>query len=203
MAEPRHRPDHSPEALTLGRIEPRAPGVGIEVLSDALGADGAIDLRHSAYGDNLSPPLRWTPVEGAGAYAIVVEDPDAPMEHPFVHWTIWNIPGEATAIQEGVSMGAELTTPQGARQGRNDNGSTGYFGPRPPRRPRRASLPFPDLRSRCAAGAACRRRSSHADRRDEGAHAGRRRAGGNLRGARPALAQQPRRYSALEIPAIN
>ena len=132
MAEPRHRPDHSPEALTLGRIEPRAPGVGIEVLSDALGADGAIDLRHSAYGDNLSPPLRWTPVEGAGAYAIVVEDPDAPMEHPFVHWTIWNIPGEATAIQEGVSMGPELTTPQGARQARNDNGSTGYFGPRPP-----------------------------------------------------------------------
>ena len=88
-----HKPQHSPEALTLGRIQPRTGG-GIELTSEAFPDEGAIDLRHSSYGDNLSPPLRWTPVEGAGAYAIVLEDPDAPMEKPFVHWMIWNIPGE-------------------------------------------------------------------------------------------------------------
>ena len=125
-------PQHSPQALSLARVEPRNPGAVLEMVSDALGADGAIDLRHTAYGDNLSPPLRWTPVEGAGAYALILEDPDAPRETPFVHWLIWNIPGEATSLAEGVPIGAHLTTPQNTVQGRNDNGSFGYFGPRPP-----------------------------------------------------------------------
>jgi Raf kinase inhibitor-like YbhB/YbcL family protein len=125
-------PQHSPQALSLARIQPRSPGAVLEMVSDALGADGAIDPRHSAYGDNLSPPLRWTPVEGAGAYAMIVEDPDAPREKPFVHWLIWNIPGETTSLPEGLPVGAHLTTPQNTVQGRNDNGSFGYFGPRPP-----------------------------------------------------------------------
>ena len=126
-----HKPQHSPEALTLGRIQPRTGG-GIELSSTAFPDEGAIDLRHSAYGDNLSPPLRWTPVEGAGAYAIVLEDPDAPMEKPYVHWMIWNIPGQVTSLAEGVPNNAHLVTPQDAVQGKNDNDSFGYFGPRPP-----------------------------------------------------------------------
>jgi len=125
-------PQHSPQALSLARLQPRNPGAVLEMVSDALGADGAIDLRHSAYGDNLSPPLRWTPVEGAGAYALILEDPDAPRETPFAHWLIWNIPGDATSLAEGVPTGAHLMTLQNAVQGRNDNGSFGYFGPRPP-----------------------------------------------------------------------
>src|SRR6185437_8761848 len=125
-------PERSPEALSLERITPREPGATLELLSDAIDTTGAIDLRHSAYGDNLSPPLRWTPVAGAGAYAIIVEDPDAPMEKPFVHWMIWNIPGEVDQLAEGVPLGEHLVTPQNAVQGRNDNGSSGYYGPRPP-----------------------------------------------------------------------
>jgi len=125
-------PQHSPQALSLARLQPRNPGAVLEMVSDALGADGAIDLRHSAYGDNLSPPLRWTPVEGAGAYALILEDPDAPRETPFVHWLIWNIPAQATSLAEGLPNSAHLVTPQNAVQGRNDNGSFGYFGPRPP-----------------------------------------------------------------------
>jgi Raf kinase inhibitor-like YbhB/YbcL family protein len=130
LADP-HRPQHSPEALTIGRITPRT-GAGIELSSEAFPDEGKIDLRHSGYGDNLSPPLRWTPVVGAGAYVIVLEDPDAPMEHPFVHWMIWNIPGQVTSLSEGVPNNAELVTPQGAIQGTNNNDSAGYFGPRPP-----------------------------------------------------------------------
>lgn len=125
-------PERFPEALSLARVTPREPGATLELLSDAIGTDGGVDLRHTAYGDNLSPPLRWTPVEGAGAYAIILEDPDAPMERPFVHWLIWNIPGTATALPEGLPNTATLVTPQGVRQGKNDNGSFGYFGPRPP-----------------------------------------------------------------------
>ena len=35
-------------------------------------------MRHTAYGANLSPPLRWTPVEGAGTVGLrVAFDGDA------------------------------------------------------------------------------------------------------------------------------
>ena len=125
-------PERSPEALSLERITPREPGATLELLSDAVGTDGRVDLRHTAYGNNLSPPLKWTPVAGAGAYAIIVEDPDAPRETPFVHWLIWNIPGSVDWLPEGLPNSAQLVTPQGAVQGRNDNGAYGYFGPRPP-----------------------------------------------------------------------
>ncbi len=125
-------PERSPEALSLERITPREPGAPLELLSDALDTNGAIDLRHTAYGNNLSPRLTWTPVAGAGAYAIIVEDPDAPRETPFVHWMIWNIPGDVDWLPEGIANSAGPVTPQGAVQGKNDNGSYGYFGPRPP-----------------------------------------------------------------------
>lgn len=125
-------PQHSPEALSLGRITPREPGAALELLSDAIDTSGAIDQRHTALGDNLSPPLHWTPVAGAGAYAIILEDPDAPREKPFVHWLIWNIPGSVDYLAEGVPNNDHLITPQGAVQGKNDNGSFGYYGPHPP-----------------------------------------------------------------------
>jgi Raf kinase inhibitor-like YbhB/YbcL family protein len=131
MAHP-HPPPRSPEALSLARITPTEPGAVLEMISEAIDADGAIGPRHSAYGANLSPPLRWTPVGGAGAYAIILEDPDAPAERPFVHWMIWNIPGDVDWLPEGLPNSARLVSPQGAVQGKNDNGSYGYFGPRPP-----------------------------------------------------------------------
>ena len=127
-----HNPPRSPEALSLGRVTPREPGAVLELLSTAVGVDGEIDHRYAAYGDNLSPPLRWTPVKDARSYAIIVEDPDAPMERPYVHWLIWNIPGEVDWLPEGLPLGDHLVTPQGAIQGRNDNGDHGYFGARPP-----------------------------------------------------------------------
>lgn len=127
-----HDPPRSPEALSLARVTPREPGAVLELLSSAVGANGGIDRRYAAYGDNLSPPLRWTPVKGAGAYAIILEDPDAPKERPFVHWMIWNIPGDVDRLPEGLPNAEHLVSPQGAVQGRNDNGSAGYYGPHPP-----------------------------------------------------------------------
>jgi Raf kinase inhibitor-like YbhB/YbcL family protein len=95
-------------------------------------ADGRLPDRHSAYHDNISPPLNWSGVSDARAWAIVVEDPDAPQEEPFVHWMIWNLRGETTALPEGVPNEPRLITPQDAVQGRNGKGGHGWFGPLPP-----------------------------------------------------------------------
>jgi Raf kinase inhibitor-like YbhB/YbcL family protein len=126
-----HTPDHSGAAITMLKVQPFGES-SLILTTPATDINGRLADRHSAYHDNLSPPLVWTPVEGAGAYAIIVEDPDAPREQPFVHWLIWNIPGEATSLPEGLPNEASLGLIGGATQGVNDNGSVGWFGPRPP-----------------------------------------------------------------------
>lgn len=128
---PNSTPEHSGEAIAIQKIRPFGEG-GIVLTTGALDADGRLHDRHSAYHDNRSPPLVWTPVENAQAYAIVVEDPDAPREQPFVHWLIWNIPGEATSLPEALPNESSLGQVGGAVQGVNDDGSVGWFGPRPP-----------------------------------------------------------------------
>jgi len=124
-------PQHSGASIAIQRVQPYGD-VSLILTTPATDQNGRLDDRHSAYHDNISPPLVWTPVEGAAAYAIIVEDPDAPREKPFVHWLIWNIPGEATSLPEGLPDDASLGLIGGATQGINDNGTVGWFGPRPP-----------------------------------------------------------------------
>lgn len=109
-----------------------APATAMRLTSSAIGADGRIDPRQSAYGANLSPALFWEPAAGARAYALILEDPDAPGAPHFTHWLIWNIPGGTTSLPQGLPIGPGLTAPPGARQGLNDAGDAGYFGPKPP-----------------------------------------------------------------------
>ncbi|MFL5294800.1 MAG: YbhB/YbcL family Raf kinase inhibitor-like protein [Phenylobacterium sp.] len=124
-------PDHSGETITIYKVEP-VMNTGVVVTSEAQHPDGRLDDRCSAYHDNISPPLTWTQVPDAKAWAIVVEDPDAPQEQPFVHWMIWNIPGETTSLPEGLPNSPKLVTPLDAVQGRNGMHGHGWFGPRPP-----------------------------------------------------------------------
>jgi hypothetical protein len=124
-------PDHSGEAITIMKVDPILP-TGVVISSTAQQADGRLADPHSAYHDNISPPLRWTNVPDVKAWAIVVEDPDAPRELPFIHWMIWNIEGGITHLEAGLPNADFLVTPQAAIQGKNDMGAYGYFGPRPP-----------------------------------------------------------------------
>ena len=124
-------PDHSGAALTIQRVQPYEHR-GIAVVSDALDADGYIDDRYSAYFDDLVPGLSWSAVIEAQSYVLIVEDPDAPMDQPFVHWLLWNIPGQATSIAEGLSRTEHPPELPGAIQGRNSGGTTGWHGTRPP-----------------------------------------------------------------------
>lgn len=125
-------PEHSGEPITILKIDPREPGTLLEILTTAQESDGRLAERHSADGGNISPPLSWTGVPGAGAYALIVEDPDAPREQPFLHWMVWNIPGGETRLLEALPADRALVRPAGAIQGRNDSGGYGWYGPKPP-----------------------------------------------------------------------
>jgi len=112
--------------LAKDQGETRASG-RIEVKSPAMKAGAEIPSKYSAYADDVSPPLQWSRVADAKSYALIVEDPDANSTRPFVHWSAWNIPAATAGLPEGVKE-----APYGARQGKNGQGASGYFGPKPP-----------------------------------------------------------------------
>lgn len=106
--------------------------VGIGVSSPDVEAGAAIPARHTDYGEGRSPALQWKAVGGARSYAVLVEDPDAPTDKPFVHWLAWNIPADTHALPGDIRPDAASARPAGMREGRNDHGGVGWFGPRPP-----------------------------------------------------------------------
>jgi Raf kinase inhibitor-like YbhB/YbcL family protein len=111
------------------------PGeAGTEEFDVGLPAFGAeFDPEYTCDGDDLSPPVKASgvPVE-AEALALVLDDPDAPSEEPFVHWLLWNVPAGSTEIPEDVPGEVTVDSPDGAAQGTNDFGEVGYRGPCPP-----------------------------------------------------------------------
>lgn len=118
--------------VAFQREQARGTG-GIDVTSPQIEADATIPARHTAYGDDVSPALRWNPVGGARSYVLLAEDPDAPQAQPFVHWLAWNIPPGVHELPEGIPRSAAVDAVEGMCQGLNDKGGPGYFGPRPPR----------------------------------------------------------------------
>ncbi len=97
----------------------------IKVYSSVFKEGSRIDKKYTCDGQDVSPPISWDTVQGAVAYALVVEDPDAPMG-TFVHWVIYNI--KANELPEGVNTSSQLGV-----QGINDFGKIGYGGPCPPK----------------------------------------------------------------------
>jgi Raf kinase inhibitor-like YbhB/YbcL family protein len=102
----------------------------LKVTSSAFSEGGSIPSRYSCDGKDISPPLSWT-VGPAGlkSYAIIADDPDAPMG-TWVHWVIYNIPATVTSLSENVTKKEKLA--DGTLQGINDFKRHGYGGPCPP-----------------------------------------------------------------------
>ena len=100
--------------------------------SSAFAPQGEIPAKYTCERDDVSPPLSWS---GAPAntksFVIIVDDPDAPdpkaPKMTWVHWVLYNLPADATALPEGVQK-----LPAGTRDGLNDWKRTGYGGPCPP-----------------------------------------------------------------------
>lgn len=130
-----HRNIASTLVLALGLFAPSLVDAQatLSVTSTTFREGAAIPLRNSAYGENVSPALSWTGAPaGTRSFAVILRDPDA---NNFVHWVIYNIPGNATGLPEGVAAGASVTAPAsiaGAVQGPMGMRQTNYFGPRPP-----------------------------------------------------------------------
>lgn len=99
------------------------------VRSSSFSAGGSIPRQCTCDGANLSPQLEWQSAPaGAKSFAIVMDDPDAPMD--FTHWLVFNIPPGARGLAEGASQQGAM--PHGSVEGRNDFGRFEYGGPCPP-----------------------------------------------------------------------
>ena len=102
------------------------------VSTSAFADNGAIPLQYSGYGANESFPLSFSNADlKTQGIAVIMDDPDAPAG-TFTHWVIWNIPGNASWIPGNLVKTGVVQLLMGAKQGSNDTGKLGYFGPMPP-----------------------------------------------------------------------
>ncbi|MGQ9771147.1 MAG: YbhB/YbcL family Raf kinase inhibitor-like protein [Thermogutta sp.] len=108
----------------------------MKLTSPAFQPGQPIPKKYTGEGEDLSPPLEWSNApEEAQEFALICDDPDAPVAEPWVHWVIYKIPRDVTKLPEGVAKTAKLFNPPGALQGKNSwpSGQTiGYRGPMPP-----------------------------------------------------------------------
>jgi Raf kinase inhibitor-like YbhB/YbcL family protein len=87
---------------------------------------GAIPRKFSCDGEDVSPALEWEGApDGTGAFALIVDDPDA---RGFVHWVVFDM----TGTQSGGLAEAVSASPDAPTQGRNGFGKIGWGGPCPP-----------------------------------------------------------------------
>jgi Raf kinase inhibitor-like YbhB/YbcL family protein len=105
--------------------------LSIEITSPAFQRGTTIPKQYTGDGTDRSPPLGWSePPSGTKSLALICDDPDAP-GGTWVHWVLFNVPGQTRALEEGVPTTEILGN--GAKQGKNDFGNIGYGGPAPPK----------------------------------------------------------------------
>jgi len=77
-------------------------------------------------GDNRSPELEWSDTpRGAKSFALVMHDPDAPIQGGFYHWVVYNLPPGTLHLSRAVSLSS-------SELGVTSAGKPGYYGPCPP-----------------------------------------------------------------------
>jgi len=102
----------------------------IKVASSVFKSSAELPAKYRGDDENISPPLEWSGVpKGAKSLAIICEDPDVAVG-TFVHWILFNIPPEATNIEEGILPAIMVNNE--AKEGLNAFGKVGYYGPTPP-----------------------------------------------------------------------
>ena len=102
----------------------------VDVKSPEFEGGQEIPFRYSAEGQNISPPITWSNIPtGSKSIALLVEDPDAPLPQPFVHWIAFNIDPFTLSLHEGVPVEEQMML----KQGKNSGLKTGWTGMAPPK----------------------------------------------------------------------
>jgi Raf kinase inhibitor-like YbhB/YbcL family protein len=106
--------------------------MSLELSSDAFVNGQSIPAKYSCIGKNISPPLTWNePPSGAQSFALIVDDPDAPMG-TWIHWVLFNIPADTRTLREDLPITGKNVDPNAIYVGKNSSGNTKYDGPCPP-----------------------------------------------------------------------
>lgn len=109
-------------------------GTSLSLTSPAFDDGSPIPTEFTCDGADRSPELTIADSPDATeAFALLVDDPDAPSAEPFVHWVLFDVPGDTETIPTDVPTSERVASLGGAGQGNNGFGSLGYRGPCPPR----------------------------------------------------------------------
>ena len=102
----------------LGSVAAQAPAAGAPpgpamTLTTTAWPDGdPIPVKYTQAGEQVSPELTWTNTPpGTVSFLLHMHDPDVARNKTTdtqVHWLVWNIPGTATGLPEGVPKGEKL-----------------------------------------------------------------------------------------------
>jgi Raf kinase inhibitor-like YbhB/YbcL family protein len=112
----------SQEAEEIG--EPLSTNL-LRLTSPAFGEGETIPTRYTCDGEDVPPPLTWEDVPtGVNAYALIMDDPDAPAG-TWVHWVLYDVPATVRELPDGEAAPA-------GTQGQNSWDEPGYGGPCPP-----------------------------------------------------------------------
>jgi Raf kinase inhibitor-like YbhB/YbcL family protein len=119
-----------------------APRLALWVTTTAWPDGAEIPMRHSARGDNKSPAFEFhwnlgtnpaAAPDGLQSYAVILHDLEGSANRTTVdtfHWSLFNIPGTAKGLPEGLGSG---DLPDGARNGpgiaTRNGGAPVYWGP--------------------------------------------------------------------------
>ncbi len=106
----------------------------MQITSPAFANNGSIPAKFTCEGNDVSPALAWSGAPaGTKAFALIVDDPDAPdpaaPKMTWVHWILYDLPPGTASLPEAV---AAKDLPTGTLEGMNDGKRTGYGGPCPP-----------------------------------------------------------------------
>lgn len=94
--------------------------------SSAFNEHQSIPPQYTCDGENKNPPLSISEIpHGTVELVLIVDDPDAPTNEPWLHWIVWHIDPNTREIETGK-------LPSGAVEGKNSGGQAGYQGPCPP-----------------------------------------------------------------------
>ena len=123
---------HAPGILLVALLAISACGkeAAMRFTATAFTDGSGIPAPYTGDGADGSPALRWSGAPaGTRAFAILVDDPDAPVGL-WTHWVVYDLAGDGTGLEAGQARTPTLAG--GARQGRNSWGNLGWNGPAPP-----------------------------------------------------------------------